>query len=46
MQLTLVIITVVSALSWLGLKFYKAFFGKETKCEGCAFSKTAVPAKK
>ena len=46
MQLTLVIIMVASALSYLGLKFFKAFFSKESKCEGCAFSKTAALDKK
>ncbi len=40
MQVFLVIITVSAALAYLGWKAYQAFFKKESKCEGCAFSKS------
>ena len=46
MQILLVIITVSAALVYLGFKAYKAFFSKETKCEGCAFSKSATLTEK
>lgn len=41
MQTILVILTVLAALLYLGVKAYKAFFSKKTNCEGCAFSKAA-----
>jgi hypothetical protein len=41
MQVLLVIVIVCAALAYLGHKAYKAFFSKKTKCEGCAFSKSA-----
>lgn len=40
MQTILVIVTVLAALTYLGVKAYVAFFSKKTKCEGCAFSKS------
>ena len=46
MQVFLVIITVSIALVYLGIKAYKAFFSKKTKCEGCAFSKSATLTEK
>ncbi len=45
MQTILVIITVLSALLYLGVKAYKAFFSKKNSCEGCAFSKTVEDLK-
>lgn len=39
MQVVLVIIAVVGAVSYLGWQFYKRFYAKEAKCDGCAVSK-------
>jgi len=41
MQLVLVVIAIVLALSYIGYKFYKQFIAKDSPCEGCAISKTS-----
>jgi len=41
MQIILTIITIAAALIYLGRQFYIRFFTKDTKCDGCAHSKTA-----
>ena len=46
MQITLVAITVFLALFYVIQKGYKAFFAKQNKCEGCAFSKSTENATK
>lgn len=46
MQEFLVILAIGSALVYLGVKAYKAFFSKKTKCEGCSFSKSAGSTEK
>lgn len=37
MQVLLVILSILAALSYLVWQFYKRFFKKESGCEGCAF---------
>jgi len=39
MQLFLTITTILIALLYLGMNFYKRFFGKEKKCDGCSLNK-------
>jgi hypothetical protein len=45
MQTVFVVIAVSSALLYLGVKAYKAFFSNKNSCEGCAFSKTVEDLK-
>lgn len=40
MQIFLVIIAILIAVGFLGLRFYNKFFSKNDACEGCAVSKT------
>jgi hypothetical protein len=39
-QEILVILTLLSALFFLGRKFYHQFFTKKKSCEGCAVAKS------
>ena len=37
-QTILVIIALLAALSFLGVKLYRAFFSKKSSCASCAFN--------
>jgi len=39
MQNIIVILILSAAIFYLGREFYKRFFAKETKCDGCAVGK-------
>jgi predicted negative regulator of RcsB-dependent stress response len=38
MQTALVIIAILAAVSYLGVKLYRAFFSKKSSCASCAFN--------
>lgn len=38
MQTILVIIAILAALIYLGVKLYRAFFSKKSSCASCAFN--------
>ncbi|MDD2984495.1 MAG: hypothetical protein PHQ74_14000 [Crocinitomicaceae bacterium] len=38
MQTILVIISILAALVYLGIKLYRAFFSKKSTCASCAFN--------
>ncbi len=40
MQIILTIVAITFAFIYLGREFYKRFFGKNEKCEGCGISKS------
>lgn len=40
MQILLTIVAISFALLYLGREFYKRFFGKNEKCDGCGISKS------
>lgn len=41
MQNIIVVLILSAATFYLGREFYKKFFNKETKCDGCAVGKMA-----
>lgn len=40
MQTFLVIVAILAAVTYLTWQFYRRFFKKESKCDGCAMGKT------
>jgi Na+-transporting methylmalonyl-CoA/oxaloacetate decarboxylase gamma subunit len=40
MQIVLLFLAIVIAVSYLGKKFYRRFFIKESSCDGCVLGKT------
>lgn len=38
MQKVLVVIAILAALTFLGVKLYRAFFSKKSSCASCAFN--------
>jgi len=40
MQIILTILAILFSLVYLGRGFYKRFFGKNEKCDGCGISKS------